>query len=177
MIFFKKNKFHWVAWSASIIFIFFVLNLPLRVKAFCCQYEKTCATFKDGSELYCTGGSPAGTPISNQTCLQSTGKCESEGTNFLGKGGYGLEQTASQTSIPQGGSIAGITGKVIGAVLSLVGILFFVLMLYGGVLWMTARGDEAQTKKARDIIFNAVVGLIIISAAGILTSFVFKSVI
>ena len=42
---------------------------------------------------------------------------------------------------------------------------------------MNARGDEAQTKKALGIIFDAVVGLIIISAAGILTSFVFKSVL
>ena len=34
-------------------------------------------------------------------------------------------------------------GKIVGILLSFVGVLFFLLMIYGGIIWMTARGNEA----------------------------------
>ncbi len=68
--------------------------------------------------------------------------------------------------------ISGIIGILIGVVLSFVGVLFLVLMIYGGILWMTARGNEQQTEKARDLIIASVIGLIIVLSAYAITEFI-----
>ena len=45
-------------------------------------------------------------------------------------------------------------------------------MIYAGVLWMTARGDETKTEKARNIIIATVIGLFITVSAYAITKFV-----
>jgi len=88
---------------------------------------------------------------------------------------YGLKATAGAAGIKTEGSVAGTVGTITGYALSLIGILFFGLMLYGGFLWMTAKGDESQVKKALEIIIDAVIGLLIVGAAYIITSLVFSA--
>ena len=63
-------------------------------------------------------------------------------------------------------------GSVIQFLLGFLGILAVILFLYAGFLWMTAGGDDAKTKKAKDYIKNAVIGMVIIMAAYIITNFV-----
>ena len=63
-------------------------------------------------------------------------------------------------------------GRVVGAVLAFVGTLFLLLIIYGGILWMTDRGNEDQVKKARDLIQAAVIGLVIVLAAYAITSYI-----
>ena len=90
---------------------------------------------------------------------------------------YGLKATASKGNIIQYDyPIQKRIGKIIGAALSLTGIIFFILAVYAGFLWMTARGDETQAKKARETIIMAVTGLVIILGAYAITDFVFTSV-
>ena len=67
-----------------------------------------------------------------------------------------------------------IVAKVIKIFLSLLGTIFLVLIIYGGYLWMTAQGEEEQVTKAKDLIRNAVIGLIIILAAYTITKFIFE---
>ena len=94
---------------------------------------------------------------------------------------YGLNATAGQidafkeqvynSTLPEN-FIQTRAGEVIGFVLSLVGILFLGLMIYAGLLWMTAQGNEQKVEKAKDLLINAVVGLIIVFAAYAITAFV-----
>lgn len=63
-------------------------------------------------------------------------------------------------------------GQIVGAVLAFVGIIFFVLIIYGGFMWMTAGGDEQKVTKAKDLITQAVIGLIIVLAAYAITAFI-----
>jgi cbb3-type cytochrome oxidase subunit 3 len=63
-------------------------------------------------------------------------------------------------------------GSIIGTLLSFLGVIFMVLVIYAGVLWMTARGAEAQVDKAKDILVNAIIGLILVLAAYAITAFV-----
>jgi len=58
-----------------------------------------------------------------------------------------------------------IIATIITTVLSFLGVIFLILMIYGGFMWMTASGDEEQVKKALSIIRNALIGLIIVIAA------------
>jgi hypothetical protein len=92
---------------------------------------------------------------------------------------YGLSETAGSanlTTAAGGGDVPTIIGNVIGTALSLISVLFFILMLYGGLLWMTARGKTEQTTKALDTIIAAIIGIVIILGAYALTQFVFSSV-
>ena len=63
-------------------------------------------------------------------------------------------------------------GGVVGIVLSFVGIIFLVLTIYAGIMWMTAQGDTGQVTKSKDLLINALIGLIIITAAYSITTFV-----
>ena len=59
-------------------------------------------------------------------------------------------------------SMSALIGQVVNVFLGLLGIIFIVLMLYGGYNYMIARGEEERINKAIDTIRRAVVGLIII---------------
>lgn len=92
-----------------------------------------------------------------------------------------LNTTAQQTAhIRPDGSVSYfgskdpvvIVGSVIKILLSFLGVIFLVLLIYGGYLWMMDRGEEALAKKAKDIIKNAIIGLIIVLAAYAITNFV-----
>ena len=92
------------------------------------------------------------------------------------EGNYGLDATASAAAIPMGKSVTTIIGDVVGTALSLVSVLFFGLMLYAGIKWMLARGDEGEATKALDTIMAAIIGLVVVLASYAITTFVFKSV-
>ena len=49
-------------------------------------------------------------------------------------------------------------------------------MVYGGYLWMTARGNEEEVTKAKNLIKAAIIGLIIVLAAYAISIFVIKLV-
>lgn len=63
-------------------------------------------------------------------------------------------------------------GRIINAALGVLGIFSVVLIIYAGYLWMNARGNEQQVEKARSILTQAVIGLIIILAAYSIANFV-----
>jgi amino acid transporter len=63
-------------------------------------------------------------------------------------------------------------GILIGAALSFIGIIFMVLIIYGGLLWMTARGNDQQVEKAKNLITQSFIGLIIILAAYAITAYI-----
>ncbi len=101
-----------------------------------------------------------------------------------------LAQTA-QNPFQQAGNLAGqvgqsaglgqpkplteMIGQIINIALGFLGIVLLFYLLYAGFLWMTAGGDDAKVKKARGMINNAVVGLIIIVAAFAISTFVLGS--
>jgi len=69
-------------------------------------------------------------------------------------------------------NVGSIVGFVLNAALSLVGLIFLILMVYAGYLWMTARGEEEPIKKAQKIIVGSVIGLVILLGAYAITIFI-----
>ncbi len=91
------------------------------------------------------------------------------------KGDYGLGETASKSGLPNSGesdTIPSLVGGIILAVLGLVATLFFFLMVYAGFLWMTSRGSPDQVGKAKTLLTQAIVGVVIIAGAWAITNFV-----
>jgi hypothetical protein len=65
-------------------------------------------------------------------------------------------------------SMSAIAGTVVATVLGLLGVIFIVLIVFAGITWMTAGGEEAKVEKAQKILKNAIIGLILtISATAI----------
>ncbi len=65
-----------------------------------------------------------------------------------------------------------IVAKIIKQFMSLLGTIAVILIIYAGYLWMTASGNEEQISKAKKIILNATIGLIIIMMAWTIAAFV-----
>lgn len=87
----------------------------------------------------------------------------------------GLEETAKAAygAAPQA-TVEIVVGKTIETVLAIVGLLFLVLTIYGGVSWMLAGrgGKEDDISKAKKILESAAVGLVIVAAGYAITKFV-----
>ena len=60
--------------------------------------------------------------------------------------------------------------------LGLTTLVLILLLMYGGTLWMTARGNEQQVAQAKKIIREGIFGVIIILLAGVITNFVIYNV-
>ena len=75
------------------------------------------------------------------------------------------------------GGLTDIIGKLINIFLGFLGVIFLVLMLYAGFLWMTAQGEETKVKRAKDMITQAIIGLIIVVAAFAISNFVLASLL
>lgn len=78
---------------------------------------------------------------------------------------------AKKTGVSQQ-SIPTLTGNIINIIFSLLGLIFLVLVVYSGIVWMTSRGDDDQIKSARDTLVRSAIGFFIIMAAYALVSFI-----
>ena len=78
--------------------------------------------------------------------------------NIAPKSGSSLEGLSNLTA---GGIISG----AISLVLILVALVFFFILVIGGLKWITSGGDEKKVAAARAQITNALIGLVIVFAA------------
>ncbi len=85
-----------------------------------------------------------------------------------------LDEFQQQTSLGDK-DIKTIIGDIVQVVLGFLGIIAICLVLYGGFIWMTAAGNPDQIDKAKKILINAGIGLVIIMSAYSITYFVLKS--
>lgn len=93
---------------------------------------------------------------------------------------YGLDETRTAAGLftyDGEGGIPGLIGKIIGVALSFVGVAFLILMIYGGFVWMTARGKEQEITKAKETIISAVYGIVIVMGAYAVTYFIFNNLL
>jgi len=70
-----------------------------------------------------------------------------------------------------------IIAGVVQVILGFLGVLSIVLIMYGGFVWMTAGGDTDKVQRAKDILKNAVIGLLIILSAFAIATFVLRALI
>ena len=87
------------------------------------------------------------------------------------------EEAGFETSESGTGQLTRMIGLIINVLLSLLGIIFLILIIYGGFLWMTSSGNEEQVSKAKRIIRDAVIGLIILLAAYAISRFVVDALV
>lgn len=90
----------------------------------------------------------------------------------LGASAQGLDaQTIAEESGLPTISLATFIGRLLQVFFGLLGVVALALLMYGGFIWMTAAGDPNKVDKAKKIIQNAIVGLVIIFSAFAITTF------
>ena len=80
--------------------------------------------------------------------------------------GAGYKTGLQSTPLPA------IVGRIINVFLSILGVLFVVLMVYGGYLWMTSYGNSQTVDRAKELIVDAIIGIIIILLAYAIANFI-----
>jgi len=83
-----------------------------------------------------------------------------------------LRDTADVAGLGSETEPTAIVGRIIGIVLGLMGIILVVLMIAGGIMWMTSGGSAEQVTKAKKLMSSALIGLIIIIFSYAISSFI-----
>jgi len=65
-----------------------------------------------------------------------------------------------------------IIGRIINIGLGILGVIAVSFIIYAGVIWMTSNGDEEKISKAKAILKNGVIGLLIILASWAIATFI-----
>ncbi|MFC1612998.1 pilin [Patescibacteria group bacterium] len=155
-----KNKQLFVVISFLVFGILGVVKVSYAKDVCCCKntpvggfIQTTCPAeceWKD--ESVCSGNTGDPTPPSQEINLQDPA---------------GIGNT------PQGLQI--LIGRIIKAVMGLVGSVALLMFVYGGFLWMTAAGNDEKVKKGKDIFVWATLGLAVIFLSYLLVHFVLTS--
>lgn len=67
-------------------------------------------------------------------------------------------------------------GNIIQAVVGALGLVCVVIIIIGGIQYMTSSGDAGKVKKAKDTILYGIIGLVICVLAFAITTFVINTV-
>ena len=77
----------------------------------------------------------------------------------------------------QGTALTDNIVAIISAVIGILGLVCVVVMIVGGVNYMTSSGDTGKVKKAKDTILYGLIGLIICVLAFAIVNFVISNII
>lgn len=83
----------------------------------------------------------------------------------------GLNETAGRAGYEESDAVK-IGGNVLNVILSFVGVLFLIVMIAGGFMWMTAGGKVAQVDTAKKLLVTGIIGLIIVVSAYAISAWV-----
>lgn len=92
------------------------------------------------------------------------------GTSDCGPNGCTLQNPLGNVSSPQQ-----FIGVIIKSILGGVGSLALIMIIWGGIIWMTAAGSAEKVAKGKEILVWAVIGLITVFSAYPIAKFVLDS--
>jgi|GEM_PF-4448589 hypothetical protein len=75
------------------------------------------------------------------------------------------------------GSLPQVISKIINMILSVLGMIFVILIIRGGITWMTSVGNADKIKEAKEVMVNATIGLVIVIASYAIVRFVFDGLL
>lgn len=84
---------------------------------------------------------------------------------------FGAASGLATTSLPI------LVARIIRVFLSVIGLVFVVLVIYAGYLYLTAHGEPGPVETARKILKNAIIGLVIILSSFAITTFILNALL
>jgi len=94
-----------------------------------------------------------------------------DATTNLSNVGTGLKAGASDAS-----TLPKLIGSIINTALGLMGIIFVIMVVYAGVLYMTDMGEGKKVDKAKKLLQTSIIGIVIVVAAYAISSFVISQI-
>lgn len=97
------------------------------------------------------------------------------------QGGYGIDETVGfvedfKQEVPhKDKDVPSLIAFFIKAVLSLVATIFFALMVYAGIRWMTAMGEPTRVEHAKKVMTAGLIGAVVVSASYAIVQFIITS--
>lgn len=173
----------------GLVVLFFVLFFYSSSITRSAEYSLSCLNSCDGTVYSCQYSGlpseqwPACEQQMKQECKQ---KCEIPPEPTVANPGYTKmenkpdfssaqkfsEEAARTSGVDTQSTLESKVASIVNYALSLLGIIFLMLMVYGGYIWMMARGEEAEAAKAKNIITMGVIGMAIVIAAYAIAFFV-----
>lgn len=159
---------HYLPSTLGIFGAFLALSFALPVHA---QAPANCATVYRGacvSQAVCEQGVAQGkmkiqantscesTASGDVCCVPVVAASTAAKSGTVTTVGFGLKNPLGNRTVPQ------LVGDIVSWLGGLAGMLFFGMMLWGGIEWMTARGDGKQVQQAQKRIINSILGIGII---------------
>lgn len=71
-----------------------------------------------------------------------------------------------------GDDLPALIGRVVTLIMQLLGLILVIIIIWAGFIWMTSNGDPAKLKKAKDMIYQSIIGLLLVFASYAIGSFV-----
>lgn len=94
-----------------------------------------------------------------------------------------INQFATPSTVPnqyggdQGDALTENIVAIINAVIAILGLVCVVVMIIGGINYMTSSGDAGKVKKGKDTILYGLIGLVICVLAFAIVNFVIANII
>ncbi|MCX6714587.1 MAG: IPT/TIG domain-containing protein [Candidatus Uhrbacteria bacterium] len=79
---------------------------------------------------------------------------------------------AASAGFAAGPSVIVIIARLIRTFISFLGVIAVIIVLYGGFMYMTAGGNDERVKKAKKIILNGIIGLVIVLLSFTIAQFI-----
>lgn len=83
---------------------------------------------------------------------------------------FGVNEVNNTIALSQGDPRV-IIGRIIQIILSFLGVIALILIIFAGFLWMTSGGEEEKVNRAKKILSSSVIGLVIILSSWSLATF------
>ena len=83
----------------------------------------------------------------------------------------------SNTMNTSDNELGNTVGNIISAVIGILGLACVIIVIIGGVQYMTSSGDSGKVKKAKDTILYGVIGLVVCVLAFAIVNFVISNIL
>jgi len=90
---------------------------------------------------------------------------------------FNVGENSGYNTSTRDASLPVVVGDIIGVILTLLGIVFLALMVYAGILWMIAAGNEDKVTRSKDTMRRAAIGLVIVVGSYAISQFVVYSIL
>lgn len=153
-----SKKYVWMGVCTVLFFALFVYGMPANAQI-------------QGSAISPQNRVPApGRALSNEGGLSLSSSGGDPAT--FGAGLNEVKQVASQNKLSEARSAKDILQTIVKWLLSLIGTLAVISLLYGGFLYITSQGDESKAERAKTIILYSIIGLVVIGLSAIIVNVV-----
>ena len=92
---------------------------------------------------------------------------------------FGGDKTGGEFASAAGlgsGNLVDTISQIIRVALGFLGVVAVVIILLGGFKWMASGGNDEKLKKAKQLIFSGIIGLVIVLSAYAIASFVITQI-